>query len=482
MEGKCEQFGTTFAAVHENPLINEFPDFTNKINSAAENYIGKIKNVNPDLPEITEVEEIVSKLKNSKAPGIDTIHNRLLKKLPKKGFQILHLIIVVCFRLAYFPTQWKNAKVIPIPKSGKDTSHPSSYRPISLLSSISKVLERVMLNRIKSHLENHSIIPSTQYGFSTNKSSTGQLYRITSYIKEKFKSKFSTGMVLMDIEKAFDRVWHNALIYKMSRHKFPKYLTKMVHSFLQSREFQVHIGNKVSKIFKMKFGLPQGSILSPILYNIFTADIPTSNQCDIAQFADDTAIFTSSKYAKVIEVRLEIYLQQLFHYFKVWKIVVNAEKTEAIFFTLRKKLEIPKTPLRIKNHKIIWKDSVKYLGLLLDKRLTFNKHVEYIINKVNIVVKCMYSLLHRKSALNIKNKLLLYKVGIRPILTYGAPVFSKAAKTHLQKIQITQNKILKMILNAPWRTKTTKIHQQSNVPLIHEFLTKLTKKFEEKMT
>jgi hypothetical protein len=92
----------------------------------------------------------------------------------------------------------------------------------------------------------------------------------------------------------------------------------------------------------------------------------------------------------------------------------------------------------------------------------------------------MYSLLHRKSALSIKNKILLYKVGIRPILTYGCPVFSSAAKTHLKKIQTTQNKILKMILNVPWRTRTTTAHHQANVPSIQEFLMKLTTKFKEK--
>jgi hypothetical protein len=149
--------------------------------------------------------------------------------------------------------------------------------------------------------------------------------------------------------------------------------------------------------------------------------------------------YTSSKYSKVIEVKLETYLQQLFHYFKTWKIVVNTAKTEAIFFTLRKKLEIPSSLLKIKNHQINWSDRVKYLGLLLDKRLTFNKHVEFIINKVSNAVKCMYPLINRKSSLNTKNKILLYKVGIRPILTYGAPVFSTAAKTHLKKIQTTQN-------------------------------------------
>ncbi len=117
---------------------------------------------------------------------------------------------------------------------------------------------------------------------------------------------------------------------------------------------------------------------------------------------------------------------------------------------MKKKLEIPSSPLKVKNHQINRSDSVKYLVLLLDKRLTFNKHVEFIINKVSNAVKCMYPLINRKSSLKTKNKILLYKVGIRPILTYGAPVFSTAAKTHLKKIQTTQNKILKMILNVPW--------------------------------
>jgi hypothetical protein len=385
---------------------------------------------------------------------------------------------MACLKLSYFPQIWKQAQVIAIHKPGKDSSLTSSYRPISLLSSLSKILERVILKRINDHLSDNNILPTEQYGFRQKRSTTHQLNRIVNYIKRKYTiNKSSTGMILLDIERAFDRVWHNGLLFKMINYNFPLYLTKIISSFLENRSFYVKLCNSSSQSKSMPFGLPQGAVLSPTLYNVFTADIPKSENCEIALFADDTSFFISSPYANVIRRNLITYSNSLEKYFKKWKVSLNMDKTQAIFFTKRRKLELPGRTIKIFNKNISWQNSAKYLGLILDKKLTFKNHIEAVIEKANKSSRILYPLLNRKSKLNLKNKLLLYKVALRPIITYACPIFGDAAKTHQKKMQTFQNKIIKIILNVPWYTGTNYIHQQANIMLVKEYMEKLNSKF-----
>jgi hypothetical protein len=138
------------------------------------------------IPTPEETFMHIKSLKRSKAPGMDRIHNALIKQLPWKAIVYLNFIIMCCFKLSYFPTNWKTAKVIPLAKPGKDPHLLSSYRPISLLNSLSKILEKIILTRIKNHLSAHYIIPPEQYGFQNQKSTTHQLHRIINHIKSQF--------------------------------------------------------------------------------------------------------------------------------------------------------------------------------------------------------------------------------------------------------------------------------------------------------
>ena len=148
-------------------------------------------------------------------------------------------------------------------------------------------------------------------------------------------------MVLFDIEKAFDRVWHAGLIYKLYKLEFPFYLIKIINSFLKDRKFVVRVGTSISEEKSIPFGLPQGSSLSPSLYNLFIHDIPEGGT-EMALYADDTAIFTSSRFSKTIEKRLKNKSKQLLNYFTKWKITINKNKTQAIFFSRRRKKTTPK--------------------------------------------------------------------------------------------------------------------------------------------
>jgi hypothetical protein len=401
-EEKANALADHFEKTHENPLAQDSPKFTAKLNEHVEEYFTQNQTVNDiDFPTPEETFIHIKSLKKSKAPGMDRIHNVLIKQLPWKAIVYLNFIIMCCLKLSYFPTNWKTAKVIPLAKPGKDPHLLSSYRPISLLNSLSKILEKIILTRIKNHLSAHDIIPPEQYGFQNQKSTTHQLYRIINLIKSQFNNKCSsTAMILLDVEKAFDRVWHSGLIYKMIKFKFPPYIIKFIKDFLKDRKFHVSVKNKMSIIKLMAFGLPQGSVLSPTLYNIFTADIPKDLYCMLSLFADDTGILCTSPSFKIISTRLENYLEVLKKYYRRWKIKINKEKTQAIYFTRRRTKELPNGPINIFGENIEWSKEVKYLGVILDKTLTLGQHIQHAVEKVGKAVRILYPLLNRRSDLN----------------------------------------------------------------------------------
>ncbi|KAG5670078.1 hypothetical protein PVAND_000363 [Polypedilum vanderplanki] len=192
-EEKANKLAEVFESNHLNPLERSSPDFTSLI----KNKVSGLRQPLPanELPTFTDADEIFSiiqNLKNPKCPGADQISNRLIKKLPRRG--IIHLVNILnaCLQLNYFPNKWKFAKIIPIPKPGKVKSNPTSYRPISLLSSLSKILEKVILVRLQHHIEVNNIIPKEQFGFRSNSSTTHQLYKIINNAHEGLKFKKST--------------------------------------------------------------------------------------------------------------------------------------------------------------------------------------------------------------------------------------------------------------------------------------------------
>lgn len=480
---KADALARQFSTAHSNPLCDDNPTHTRTINAATRRIMElPIDNTGIDTPTVSEIERYIKKLKNSKAPGFDRVHNNLLKQLPRSGLLYLTAIIIACLRLCYFPEKWKHANVIAIPKPGKKASEPSSsYRPISLLSSLSKILERTLLTRINQHIsDNNNIIPHDQCGFVPGKSTVHQLYRIKNHVKQKLNNRpnISTGMLLIDVEKAFDRLWHNGLIVKLERYNFPLYIIKMVNQFLTGRTFRVTVDGKSSQPMSLPFGVPQGAVCSPILYNIYTSDAPDPSPCKRALFADDTSYYFSSRLRGSITNALRQTMLRNQIYFQQWKININLTKSQAIFFTKRRTREIPRRPLKIGSSVTPWADtSAKYLGVLLDKKLTFKEHVEYVCEKANKAIKILYPLICRRSPLNTQNKLLLYKVAIRPVFAYACPIFGDAAKCHIRRLQILQNKILRLILNMPYDTPIHVLHETADIDNISDHFNKITERF-----
>lgn len=286
-------------------------------------------------------------------------------------------------------------------------------------------------------------------------------------------------MLLLDIEKAFDKVWINGLIYKLVNYKFPFYLIKLIHNYLTNRTFKIKVNNSFSEQQTPTAGVPQGSVLGPVLFTYYINDIPQFAKTQIAIFADDTAIYAHSHHAQVATKQLQIHLGQILEWAENWKIRINNSKTENIIFT-RKRTDLRITsPIKIQNLLINPTEKVKYLGIHLDKRLNFNTHLNSAINKGHGAIKSLYPLINKNSKMSIHNKKLIYTSMIRPIITYASPVSSNISKTKMLKLQRFQNKCLRLILNTDNYTPIDWMHLVLDIPTIDTFIKKQANQFFE---
>lgn len=224
--------------------------------------------------------------------------------------------------------------------------------------------------------------------------------------------------------------------------------------------------------------MAQGSILSPLLYAIYTSDFKTPRNCEIGLYADDTAILSEAKQSNTIIKRLEKALSRINEYFTKWRIKINADKTQAIIFKFnRARRRNPSIPLTFNGSTIDLAREVTYLGVTLDDRLSFNAHTERCRTKVLKCFSAIYPLLHSRSKLSTANKLILYKTMIRPKITYAAPVWISTSETNIKNLQRTQNKILKTIIGVQRTFPTNLLHSTLKIGSIRTVLEDLERTF-----
>ncbi|GFU07187.1 RNA-directed DNA polymerase from mobile element jockey [Trichonephila clavipes] len=399
----------------------------------------------------SEVLNYIKKAQIRRAPGREGITNKILRNLTLPViFQITNIISNI-FITGHFPDSWKHASVIPILKPKKPRSAADSYRPISLLPVLSKLAERLILSRLNDFLTTNKILISQQHGFKPQLSTSHQLLRVVEYAKSGFKEKKCTGAVFLDIQKAFDRVWHTGLLYKLIKINAPPQLILIIKSFLNNRFFAVRVNDTHSSTKQIRAGAPQGALLSPTLFNIYINDIPKTRQTTVCLYADDTAILTQSTNKNCITHFLHKHLAELEDWYKKWKISINPEKNEAVFFSLGTSTRKP-LPIHVQNHPVPWSRSVNYLGVTLDEHLSFKDHIMKINNKFRALACLYYPYFTRNSPLSIKNRLLIYTSILRPVLLYASPVWGHATKSNINRLEFSQNIMIRKLTNSPWET------------------------------
>lgn len=508
-EDKAEILASRFEAVHRLNLNMGTKFFTRKVEEAVSHFLSSknIDFVDSCAVSTHELLSIIKKLKAKKSPGIDSIPALCIKNLSLGCIVKFKNIVNQILKIGHFPTFWKISKVIAILKPGKSPHKADSYRPISLLCILSKVVEKIILTRFDSFLEHENLLSPEQFGFRTNRSTVGQIARLADHVISNFNVKKHTGMVLLDIEKCFDTVWHAGLIYKLILKKCPTYLVFIFYSYLKDRQLRVCIdtpnssntnfltvesllsNNDVSTLTlgtsvlsspkKIAAGVPQGSLVGPKQYIFYTHDAPKVKFVQNAIFADDTGMFTSSWRVDTIINRLHTSSKKYGNYFKKWKIRVNPNKTEAIFFTRRKPL-VPKS-INVFNSNISWSKHVKYLGVYLDSKLTYAAHMSHIKKKFFASLNSLYPIFNYKSKLNVKNKILIYKSCLRPVITYAAAAWNTTCKTNYKNLQILQNKALRIALRKRRSTKISDLHTEAKISYLDTYISKLSSNFLKKI-
>ena len=375
---------------------------------------------------------------------------------------LLTILYNSIIRLSYFPLLWKFAQIVMVPKPGKPVDDATSYRPISLLPVPSKVFEKLLLKWLGSDVDLSALIPDYQFGFRTGHSTIHQKQRVVHDIAKGLEEQQLCTAVFLDVAQAFDKVWHTGLLYKLKTTlPGPYYL--LLKTYLHARYFQVKYNNSYSACHEVLSGVPQGSVLGPLLYLIFTADLPTTDHTTIATFADDTGLLAVHTDPIVASQRLQHHLNILQARFDTWKIKVNQAKSIHVTFITKRTL-CP--PVAMNNVLIPIQTEVKYLGLHLDQRLTWRTRIRTKRHHLNLKLRGMYWLLGRKSELSLENKLLLYKCVLKPVWSYGIQLWGCAKPSHTQIIQRLQSKILRSITNAPWYVSNSTLHNDLHVPFV----------------
>lgn len=256
----------------------------------------------------------------------------------------------------------------------------------------------------------------------------------------------------------------------------------MIKSYISDRFFFVQVMNQCSALKLSTCGVPQGAVLSPLLFNLFVNDIPRYPNCHLALFADDIAIYTSHELSAPIINNLNNYVNNLVTYFNKWNLMINTDKCESIYFTrCRAVRKLPSSNIVIQGINLIWKNEVRYLGFTLDKSLTSKSHINKVIEKCNKLLKMLYPLINRNSKMNRNNKILIYKALVLTNILYGAPLFSNIATVHRKKLQIIQNKFLKIIMKKPRRFRTNILHQITSMKLVNDYIEEYQNRYYAKL-
>lgn len=472
---KAELLTNTLAEQFNCPsgcLITE-AEVSNRIQILKEQCSSSIKPLSPN-----EIKGLIKLLPIRKAPGLDKIPNVALKRLSEKAILHLTKIFNCCFRLKHFPKPFKIATIIMIPKRGKDLSIPKNHRPISLLNTLAKLLETAILTRLRREIMTY--IRPEQFAFRSEHSTTNQLTKFVDHLSNATNRGERTAAAFLDFEKAFDKIWHDGLKFKLLQMNVSIPLVKLLSSFLEKRSYLVRINDTHSSTRELSAGVPQGSCLSPLLFAAYINDFPTLPGVRINLFADDTMFYYTSMSCRLATEKIQKQIDHTLPWLYKWKLTLNTEKTVAVQFG--KKLKKTKQ-LLINDLRIPWSNNIRYLGVNIDKHLKFSKHVSEITSSARRVRGALYPVLSRWSPLSMKTKLSIYKMYILSRITYASPAWGAfISPTNWRSLETIQSSTTRIISDSPWFVRNASISNSFNLPTVRETITKSAQRFFEKQS
>jgi ribonuclease HI len=462
---KANVLADTFAAVSSNGGYS--PEFCEiKEEEEAKFYFKNDSESLLDEPfTINELDEAIEGAKCT-SPGKDDINMVMVKHLPLSAKKILLIIFNYIWHVSQCPVKWKEAVLTPLLKPGKEACNPSSYRPIALTSTLCKTMERMVNKRLLWFLESHSLLGPIQSGFRKGRRTNDHLVALESSINRGFSNSESTVAVFLDISKAYDMVWRKGAVIKLQMLGIGGKMVKWVDDFLNNRSIQIRVNGILSSTRVLENGVPQGSVISPLIFNIMVNDIPSViKNVRISQFADDIALWKTGRNVRYIADQIQQNIDRLVGWCKQWGFKLSTPKTVGMLFT-HKKCK-PKISLKLDGINIKFEPYAKFLGLFFDQRLTWEKHIDYIVGKC----KTRINLLRCISGLDwgVDGKLLynLYRALIGSVLEYGCESFASASKSVLAKLDSVQYQSLKICAGAICRTSLAKLQVECGDPPLH---------------
>ena len=409
----------------------------------------------------TEVMNIVNCLKNKSSSGVDDIPVTILKSSIFHIAKPLAAIINCSLSTGVFPDTLKIARVTPIFKDGEKELF-QNYRPISVLPSFSKIFERVVFNRLISYLDSNKIICNNQYGFRKNHSTYMSLIDIYDKISMAIdKSEFSIG-IFIDLSKAFDTLNHSILLKKLEHYGIRGIALKWFNSYLSNRKQCVTLNGVTSSLKLITHGVPQGSILGPLLFILYINDIVNcSDLLLFILFADDTNLFCSSDDIWKLMHIVNSELANISNWFRANKLSLNTKKTNFILFGSK---QIPNTgdkfSVSIDGYVLQQVEFTKFLGIFIDEKLNWKKHIEHIAIKIS---KGLGALGRVRNILPQKALLMLYNTMIYPYLTYCNIVWGTASASTLQRLVVLQNRAVRLITRSKFRSSCNPLFVYLNI-------------------
>jgi hypothetical protein len=420
---------------------------------------------------IGELNAIFDKLKLHTAMGIDGIHNRMLKETHHPFRLLLLNLVNRTVSEQQVPSAWKSASITMIPKKANNSSDPKDYRPISLTSNMAKLAERLILSRLQSFLKENNIIKNQQSGFRSHRQTRDNLLFLSQKVSESLIRKKNVCCVFFDIAAAFDKVWHNGLLFKLIKINTPDFIITWIKEFLSNRSFSVKINNYSSEPHPISTGVPQGAVLSPVLFSIFINDIPlqhSKNRKYSLLFADDLVSFFIFKKRGKIQNEIQRYLTLVEKWLITWRLMMAPNKCSHNTFSKSPFNESPKIVLKLFNQSIPVVNEPKFLGITFDSRFTFKNHIENLhascIKRLN-VVKILSSRSWRLSSETLIN---IYKSLVRSIIEYSSIIIENAARSNFQKLNVIQNNAIRAIFKQPHRSHQETLLDLANLPSISQ--------------
>ena len=391
----------------------------------------------------------------SVAEGPDQVHNDMIRHLPGCALNTLLALFNEIWETSQFPAAWREATVIPLLKPGKSGSDPLHYRPISLTSSLCKLMEKLINVRLSWFLEHRNIFTPAQCGFRKNRSTLDHLVTFDTVVRAAFKQRHHVGAVFFDLEAAYDTAWRHGILLKAHRCGIRGQMGRFLQNFLEQRFFRVQVGQQLSERFLQRSGVPQGGVLSVALFALAINDVSDVIPPAIGRslFVDDLAIWFSSSSTRSLERQLQLAVTRLEKWTLVNGFRFSTEKTVAAHFCRRRNCRLDLT-IVLRGQALPVRSPVRFLGMELDSRLTYRDHFKTLRTKCFKALNILKCVSRTSYGADRKTLLTLYRSLIRSKIDYASIVYDAACVSSKRPLDVIHHTALRIATGA-FRTSPT---------------------------